>query len=91
MTKISVNVAIDVGFGTAIWVVVWTAIAFWVCAIVLKTSAISGYKTERSPSKTQAASILWHFWIYFEGICPKIKLASHFEQLFYEYGSNQCS
>jgi hypothetical protein len=28
MTKISVNVAIDVGFGTAIWVVVWTAIAF---------------------------------------------------------------
>jgi hypothetical protein len=27
----------------------------------------------------------------FEVICSKIRLASHFEQLFYEYGSNRCS
>jgi hypothetical protein len=54
-------------------------------------SGDSGCETKRSSSKTQAASTPWHLWIYFEGICSKIKLASYFEQLFYEYGSNQCS
>jgi hypothetical protein len=59
-----------------------------ICDLVLKTL---GVLLSDRPAKYRLLQHPGVCGAIFEVICSKIKLASYFEHLFYEYGSNQCS